>query len=71
LEKLENKNSFKKKRDVLKTTQKHLRVKENIEDSFNSKYDNKIMIVKVLEKAKWLAKELLWYVKKDFGKVGK
>jgi len=25
LEKLENKNSFKKKRDVLKTTQKHLR----------------------------------------------
>jgi hypothetical protein len=27
LEKLENKNSFKKKRDVLKTTQKHLRVK--------------------------------------------
>ena len=56
---MENKNSFKKKRDVLKTTQKHLRVKENIEDSFNSKYDNKIMIVKVLEKAKWLAKELL------------
>jgi hypothetical protein len=27
LEKLENKNSFKKKRDVLKTTQKHLRIK--------------------------------------------
>jgi hypothetical protein len=27
LEKLENKNSFKKKRDVLKTTQKHIRDK--------------------------------------------
>jgi hypothetical protein len=27
LEKLENKNTFKKKRDVLKTTQKHIRDK--------------------------------------------
>jgi hypothetical protein len=59
LKKLENKNSFKKKRDVLKTTQKHLRrQKENIEASFNSNCDNKIMIVKAIEKAKWLAKEL-------------
>ena len=57
LEKLENKNSFKKKRDVLKTTQKHLRrQKENIEAPFNSNCDNKIMIVKAIEKAKWLAK---------------
>ena len=57
LEKLENKNSFKKKRDVLKTTQKLLRrQKENIEASFNSNCDNKIMIVKAIEKAKWLAK---------------
>jgi len=35
------------------------RIKENIEASFNSNCDNKMMIVKVLEKAKWLAKELL------------
>jgi hypothetical protein len=30
LKKLENKNSFKKKRDVLKTTQKHLRRQKRI-----------------------------------------
>ena len=59
LKKLENKNSFKKKRDVLKTTQKYIRAKKNIQDPFNSKCDNKIMIVKAIEKAKWLAKELL------------
>ena len=59
LEKLENKNSFKKKRDVLKTTQKYIRATKNIQDPFNSKCDNKIMIVKAIEKAKWLAKELL------------
>jgi hypothetical protein len=35
------------------------RIKENIEASFNSNCDNKMMIVKVIEKAKWLAKELL------------
>ncbi len=52
LEKLKNKNSFKKKRDVLKTTQKYIRVKENIQGPFNSNSDNKIMIVKDIEKAK-------------------
>ena len=52
LEKLENKNSFKKKKDVLKTTQKYIRTKENIQDSFNSNSDNKIMTVKDIEKAK-------------------
>ncbi len=52
LEKLENKNSFKKKRDVLKTTQKYIREKENIQGPFNSNSDNKIMIVDDIEKAK-------------------
>jgi hypothetical protein len=56
---LENKNSFKKKRDVLKTTQKYIRATKNIQDPFNSKCDNKIMIVKAIEKAKWPAKELI------------
>ena len=50
LEKLENKNSFKKKRDVLKTTQKYIRAKKNIQDPFNRKCDNKIMIVNEIVK---------------------
>jgi hypothetical protein len=60
LEKLENKNSFKKKKGCLENDPKTFKEKkENIEASFNSNSDNKIMIVKAIEKAKWLAKELL------------
>ena len=71
LKKLENKNSFKKKRDVLKTTQKYIRAKKNIQDPFNSNSDNKIMIVKAIEKANGQLRSFFDMFKKDFGKVGK